>query len=155
MLKKSGLPRQRSRLLKRFPLFMDHVMNDYVHSYGTVCHAVAACGIAAAYAANKMDGARGGLTGFQASFVMWDFIRQWQYSYNKCGLRIVDYDNMLYPQYEDKFQKTITKDVWESLQREAKKSLENSDYAAERVVRHWQSIVNGKVPFGYRVVDKR
>ena len=30
---------------------------------------------------------------------MWDFIIDWMYTSNQCGLRIVDYDDMLYPQY--------------------------------------------------------
>ena len=107
--------------LKTLPDFINHVMNDYSHDYGTVCHAVAACALAAAWAANEEP--NGGITGFQASFVMWDFIKQWSFTHNKTGLRIVDFDNMLYPQYENKFNKTISKDLWERLQDEAKNLL--------------------------------
>ena len=133
--------------------FFNHVMNDYAHDYGTICHAVAACAIAAAWAANKADGAQGGITGFQAGFVMWDFIKRWEYTNNKSGMRIVDFDNMLYPQFEHKFDKTISKRVWESLQEQAKANLLARDYAADGVRRHWQSIVDGHVPFGYTVSD--
>jgi len=134
--------------------FINHVMNDYVHDYGTLCHAVSACAVAAAWAANSSEGARGGITGFQASFVMWDFIRYWLHSHNKCGLMMIDFDNMLYPQYEYRFDKTIPKDVWELLQKQAAEKLKDLDGCSDRVADHWRSIVNGNVPFGYRVVDR-
>ena len=133
--------------------FFDHVMHDYHHDYGTICHALAACAIAAAWAANKEP--EGGITGFQAGFVMWNFIRKWNYDHNKCGLRIIDYDNMLYPQYEEKFGKTISKDVWDALQNEARENLKDCNLCADSVVEHWLNIVAGKVPFGYTVEDRR
>lgn len=135
------------------PAFMKHVMDDYQHDYGTVCHAISACAIAAASAADTMDGACGGITGFQAGFIMWDFIKHWLYEGNKTGLKIIDWDNMLYPQYEYKFDKTISKSLWEKIQEQAKESLKNAPNAVESVVEHWQSIVDGKVPFGYKVID--
>ena len=84
---------------------------------------------------------------------MWDFVRDWRFSNNKCGLKIVNYDDMLYPQYEYHFQKTISADVWHNLQEQAKQEIENSTYASPRIIEHWQSIVDGKVPFGYTVRD--
>lgn len=139
--------------LNTLPSFMEHVINDYVHDYGTVCHAVSACALAAAWAANRSEGARGGITGFQAGFTLFDFIFQWQYPSNKTGLRIINYDDMLYPQYQYKFEKTIGKSTWESLQKEAKTRLEERGRLADRVKAHLESIVNGSVPFGYIVGD--
>jgi len=139
--------------LKTLPDFVSHVMSDYSHDYGTVCHAVAACALAAAWAANKEP--NGGITGFQAGFVMWDFIKQWSFPYNKTGLRIVDFDNMLYPQYEYKFNKTISKDLWEKLQDEAKNLLaEKGDFVHPTVSEHWKSIVAGVIPFGYSIIEE-
>ena len=135
--------------------FINHVMNDYDHDYGTVVHAISACSIAAAWIANKMPGAYGGITGFQAGFVMWDFIKEWEFQNNKVGLKIVDYDDMLYPQCKYKFDKVITKDIWRSLQKEAIEKLQTKDLSLcdSRVVEHWESIADGKVPFGYVVSD--
>lgn len=138
--------------LKTLPDFINHIMNDYFHDYGTACHAVAACALAAAWAANDKEG----LTGFQAGFVMWDFVKQWNNKGNKCGMRLVDYDKMLYPQYEDEFGKRISADVWHRIQAEAKKNLEEREYFVHPAVKaHWESIVKGEVPFGYKVSDKR
>lgn len=136
--------------------FADHVINYYYHDYGTICYAISAAAVAMASGADHEPGARGGITGFQAGCVMWGFVRHWNYSHNKTGLRIVDFDNMLYPQYEYKFQKTISKEVWESLQEEAKNLLADADpyYTAADVFAHWKSIVNGEVPFGYTVVEE-
>lgn len=142
----------KKQTIETLPEFVNHVMNDYQHDYGTVCRAVSACALAAAWAANNSES--GGITGFQAGFVMWDFVRQWTFDDNKCGLRIVDFDNMFYPQYEEKFQKTISKDTWEALRKQAEIYLkEESENAADGVVEHWKSIVSGTVPFGYTVED--
>jgi hypothetical protein len=72
----------------------------------------------------------------------------------KCGLKLINYDDMLYPQLEHKFEKTITPDVWDALQTEAAARLkEHPDWTHPNVVSHWQSIVDGKVPFGYSVQE--
>lgn len=140
--------------VETLPAFINHLMNDYVHDYGTVCHAVAACALAGMCAADKTD--NGGITGFQAGFVMWDFIRQTNYPSNKCGLRIIDYDDLLYPQYRRKFEKTLSRATWNAIQKQAKKNLEEKESAHPDVVRHWQSIVDGTIPpFGFVVEEEK
>lgn len=137
--------------LDKLPDFIKRMTNSYNHDYGTAVHAVSACALAAAWAAcGEKDT---GLSGFQAGFVMWDFIKNWTKVGNKCGLRLIDYDEMLYPQYEAKMDKTISKASWEALQAEAKKNLETADHFHPKVADHWKSIVEGNVPFGYKVVD--
>ena len=134
--------------------FTAHMLYDYHHDYGTACHAIAACAIAAASVGSHEEG----ITVFQAGFVMWDFIRHWNHEFNKTGMRLVDYDDMLYPQYEYKFDKTIDKDNWECIRQEAARKLEehkvNCDPAHPDVLAHWKSIMDGHVPFGYKVVDR-
>ena len=85
---------------------------------------------------------------------MWDFIRDWTYSNNKCGMKITDYDDMLYPQYGYKFEKTISTDTWHAIQEEAKKRLAETDYAHPNVKAHWESIIAGNIPFGYTISDE-
>ena len=133
-----------------FPEFFRELTEDYEHDYGTVCHAMAAVGLAAMYAFNKTDGARGGITGFQAGCVMWEVIRHMNYESNKCGLRLQNMDDLLYPQYEYKFT-AISKDTWEVVKNEAHNRLLERGTAHPDVVAHWESIVNGKVPFGLRI----
>lgn len=150
-LEKEWFADAKKQTLETLPAFMNHVLNDYCHDYGTIVHAISACALAVARAADKSE--QGSITWFQASCVMWDFISQWSYSSNKCGLRIVDYDNMLYPQYEFKFSnKEISQSVWKSLQKQAEELLKaEKAYAHEKVIEHWQSIIGGNVPFGYKV----
>lgn len=151
----------KEQTLETLPDFVNHVMNDYLHDYGTVVHAISACAIAAANAANREEGACGGITGFQAGFVMWDFIKQWSYTNNKTGMRILDFDNLLYPQYENRFEKVITSDVWEAVQKQAKVEIEQASVSVEErgysvspdVLAHWQSIVEGNIPFGFTVKE--
>ena len=135
---------------KTLPDFINHVMNDYQHDYGTVCKAIAACAIATAWAANREP--QGGITGFQAGAVMWEFVRAWSFSSNRTSLRIIDYDNMLYPQYEHKFEKTIPESTFKLIQKAAKESLEK-DELHPKVRAHMESIVNGVVPFGYTISE--
>lgn len=91
-----------------------------------------------------------GLTGFQASYAMVKALKNFSYP-SSCGIRIVDYDDFLYPQYEEKLT-SISASTWEVLQKEARRLLvENRENAAAPVVAHWQSVADGKVPFGYKV----
>ena len=135
-----------------FPEFFRELTEDYEHDYGTVCHAMAAIGLASMWAFNNSEGARGGITGFQAGCVMWEVIRHMNYEDNKCGLRLLNMDDLLYPQYEHKFT-AISKDTWDAVKKEAQKHLLERGAAHPDVVAHWESIVNGKVPFGLRIED--
>lgn len=139
------------------PGFISQVINGYCHDYGTICHAISACSLATAWACNRMDGACGGITGFQAGAIMWMFIKHWEFKNNKCGLRLINYDDMLYPQYEYRFNKSIDSDIWEKLQEEAKKLIEETKDAPfgphPEVLAHWKSIAEGHVPFGLEVKD--
>lgn len=202
--------------LESLPSFLSHIMEDYQHDYGTICHALAAGGIATMWAMNKEK--QGGITGFQSGAVMWEFIRNWNKTHNKTGLRLVDYDNFLYPQYAAEYEKTISPHVWDSIKKEAKQKIDTAirefgeylqkldkynvdieafitkypdyndnrakydrigcgtsdqweaqakkekegfEFAPEQpyapitdespVYKHWESIVAGKIPFGYRV----
>lgn len=130
--------------------FLKHVTENCNGGYGEAPRAIAQASLAVAwYLASEF-----GITGFQAGVVMWGFIRDWSFSDNKCGMKIVDYDNMLYPQYDDKFDKTISRDTWEAIQKEAAARLEKDrNLAHPRVVAHWESIVKGNVPFGYVVIE--
>ena len=150
-IEKEWFAEAKKQRLMTLPDFINHVMNDYEHDYGTVCHAIAACALAATWAANNEDGARGGITGFQAGFVMWDFIRQFMYEDNKCGLRIIDYDKMLYPQYEDFFGKHISPEVHDALMKRSEELLKEKDHVHPDVIKHWKAIATGHMPFGYVV----
>lgn len=156
-IKRTWFKECRTQTIETLLAFMESVLNnDAVNwdrtdpdiCYDMCVHAVAACALAAAWAANE----RAKLSGFQASFVMWDFIRQWFFSDNRCGLRILDFDNMLYPQYEDKFDKTITQDTFDAIRKRAEELLrDKNEYAVDAVRQHWASIAAGGIPFGYHI----
>jgi hypothetical protein len=134
--------------LEELPTFLDRLQNFYTHDYGTICHAIAASAIATAWAMNK--GPQGGITGFQAGAVMWEFIRHWG---NLQGpARMLTYDDMLYPQSEHKY-KTISQDTFDWIQEQAKEHLADANKGSVEVREHWQSIVDGVVPFGYTIED--
>ena len=143
--------REKRKNIKEFEdlvAFLKDVTENYNCGYGEAPRAMAQAILATGYYLCKEFG----ITGFQAGCVMWDFIRDWLYSHNQCGMKIVDYDDMLYPQYYNKFEKTISSDTWYALQKKAKENLEKDNpHTSPRVIAHWQSIVDGTVPFGYRI----
>lgn len=140
--------------IKTLPKFIKK-LSGYHHDYGTICHAIAAASLAAGHAIDHSK--HGGITGFQASCVMWEYIQKWMQMENK-PLRLVEYENMLYPQYRYRFC-TISKETWAWLQKEAKEKLKHNSKqdkqvkAHSDVVAYWQSIVDGQVPFGYTIED--
>lgn len=130
--------------------FLERVKDTCNTGYGTAPRAIAQAALATAWYLSSEFG----ITGFQAGFTMWDFIRDWSFRTNECGMKIVDYDEMLYPQYAYKFEKTISKDTFEALQEAAKKKLEEAHaYTHQDVIKHWKSIVDGNVPFGHIIRD--
>lgn len=129
--------------------FIDDIEKNYNYDYGVAPRAIAQATLATAdFLSSRM-----GITGFQASFVMWDFIKGYLYQANECGLKIVNYDEMLFPQYKHKFEKVISKKTWESIQKKAREKLDNIEDAHPDIIQHWQSIVDGNVPYGYRVEE--
>lgn len=106
--------------VESLPDFIKRLTEDYQHDYGTICHAIAAGAMAAIHAIDSSP--QGGMTGFQAGCVMWQIVTKMNYNSNKCGLRIIDYDNYLYPQHLDDGRK-ISESTWTELQKEAKNSL--------------------------------
>jgi hypothetical protein len=108
--------------IDKLPEFLKQLSEDYNYDYGTICHAITSAGIAAMSAINNTE--QGGITGFQASCIMWEFIKRWMH-YDS-PMRLVQYNDMLYPQYEYKF-KSISKNIWKWLQEKAKENLKKLD----------------------------
>ena len=133
---------------------LDELLIEVIKSkdldYGKIVYAMSACMIATAKYIDRSD--VGGITGFQASFIGWEMIKEFFHE-SKIGMRLVDYEDMLYPQYKEKFEKTISQNTWESLQKQAEINLKESPNAHPKVIKHWKSIVEGKVPFGYKVKE--
>lgn len=150
---------ERHETPKEFMAFLEK-LKAYPRSYSSCPSIVGAAATAAARFMDRWGDV--GLTGFQAGFVMWHFIQKWMGI--EGHIRLVKYEEMLYPQYEQTFEKSIPADTWAWLQDRAKDKLadwdrrqaEDPELVGSSVVRdHWQSIVEGKVPFGYVVKDRR
>lgn len=110
--------------MMELPEFLRHLTQDYQHDYGTICHALSAGAIATIHAIDNSP--CGGITGFQAGIVMWKIIQEMNYKNNKCGLRILDMDRLLYPQYEHVFNE-ISQETWKLVQKEAAIRIEEND----------------------------
>lgn len=136
---------------KSLPDFISKMMDGYRHDYGTACHAIAACTLATLNAMSDEIG----ITGFQYSLIKLLVLRYAFYPCNETALKVVNYDDMLYPQSQHKFEKVISKETFDSLQKQARKKLQehNPHAVAREVWDHWVNIVCGIPPFGYTVQD--
>lgn len=116
-------------------------LREREHDYGTCVYAMS---IAATAAFNYMASALG-VTGFQASCADLDVLKRTR-GY-KHGFRVIDYSNLLYPQYKDHL--TLSPDRMlaedDGLRRrivaEAKKLLADGSGAHPDVVAHWKYLV--------------
>lgn len=142
-------PRIKDVTVEGLPAFIAEMLADEI-DYGTICMAVAFAGAAAAWAVERSP--QGGVTGFQAGFIGWELLRQWgSPTLGKTGTRIVNFDDLLYPQYAYKFH-TLSKETWEKVQAEAARLVaEPHDYAHPDVVAHWRSVADGGIPFGLKL----
>ena len=133
--------------------FLKKIMNDYNHDYGTICHAIVAGMIGTMNVINRSS--QGGITGFQASCLTWELIDR-MHVFDEGPKRMVCFSDMLYPQMDDKFSRTISPSTWEWLQKRAKENIEKESIHGvhPKVHAHWESIVSGTVPFGFTVKTK-
>lgn len=94
-----------------------------------------------------------GITGFQASWAGLHFLLRYLYIDNKAGIRVLDFDKLLYPQYVNQF-KDVSRSTWEKIKEMATERLsEDDDYVSNKVLSYWKKIVDGYVPEGLTIVE--
>lgn len=120
-------------------------IENFGHDYGTIVYGCMAAVIGAFNVVNRSPS--GGITGFQASCLGWECVHR--FIGIKSPAKIMDYNTMLYPQYADKFDKTISMSTWIHLKDEAKRLLAENTTAHHLVIDHWNRIIAGHIPFGY------
>ena len=109
------------------------------HDYGTCVYAMSIAATAAfQFIAHKL-----GVTGFQASCADMDVVRRVRHM--KHGFRIVNYADLLYPQYEASLTMSprsmlAEPDVRKHIRAEATRLLAERGGAHESVILHWQRL---------------
>ena len=114
------------------------------HNYGTCVYAMSMSAVAAFnYVAHKL-----GVTGFQASCAGLDILARTRRM--KRGFMVVDFANLLYPQYlnEEHFPSftTLIYSHADVLSKEAKKLLAENSSAHPDVLAHWKYLAGLKAP---------
>lgn len=122
--------------------FVEELTTAYDHDYGTICHAIAAAAIAGAHAVERSP--CGGITGFQAGAVMWEMIKGWGV-WGDGPLEMVEWSNLLYPQYDNRMPRTISKEQFERL-REKAKAFDHGSPATNAVKNRMSMIADGQLP---------
>lgn len=125
--------------------FIKKLVRKYEHDYGTIVHAMTAAAIAGAYAVEHSP--QGRITGFQHSCFIMEFLEKEQFSNNKFGFFVRDVDNILYPQYQEKFCKLkISSKTADKISQEARMNLITGDRCAPAVRDWWKKLANGNFP---------
>jgi hypothetical protein len=137
---------------KTLPQFIEELTSQK-HSYDSITHAVVAGAIAGAYSIENSKVGR--ITGFQASFIDIYFIKEWGVRSSPFG--IIQYKDLLYPQYDYKF-KTIPKHIFKEIQEKAKQMIKEDDNQENNMLKfhkklrkHLESIIEGNIPFGLEI----
>ena len=132
------------RLLEIFSL-AEEIREDFY--CGNIVPATAVgivCGKLASYLSTIM-----GLTAYEQDVALREIAKHFSNKTNKSGVKLIDYDEMLYPQYDYKFT-TIPMSTTENLKEQAKNLLLQSEYANIDVKKRWEDIANGNIPFGLK-----
>ena len=121
--------------------FAKRLSDDYCHDYGTVCHAIAAAGVAMANAVSRPQG----ITWFQGSAVGWMLHSHWM-RWGDEPRRMLDLSNLLYPQYDDQWTR-VSPSTQEWLVEKAKRLLAENHHPMSSVVRErWELVASGQLP---------
>jgi hypothetical protein len=137
---KAPWPKSKDELLA-FIDKMEKEANDYSEpgeGYGKAVYVMSLIATAAFYYASHVVGS----TGFQASCADIDFLRRTRSMDD--GFQIINYSDLLYPQYEDKipgYWSLIEKNKEWLAQRAAKLLSESDGMAVEAVLNHWKRLI--------------
>jgi hypothetical protein len=128
--------------------YIEEVKEKYNTSYNDAVYGPALAAIAAFnYTASQM-----GLSGFQASYSEMLFLEKLRNI--KHGFKILNFDNLLYPQYLHDFDlsaETLIRKNLDELKKAAKEELNSSPNAAQEVRDHWTYIT--EIPDSERIED--
>lgn len=127
------------------------------HDYGTIVVAMAA---AMKATMSVMDaGPSGGITGFQASCVAWELLPALTLMDMNAGAKIIAFADLLYPQYDSKFDTRIGAECAKRLTEMAKKKIDEEKKTGgdihPDVYKRWKDVSKGKFPDFVTVTDER
>ena len=93
---------------------LDELLSEVIESkdlcYGKIVYAICGCMKATMNYINNSE--IGGITGFQAGFIGWEMIKEYTVVSSNTALKLINYDDMLFPQKKELFDKVIEKDIW-------------------------------------------
>jgi len=128
--------------------FLQHLTRDYEHDYGTKIGAFRAAMFAVRYI---LEYELGDLTPNQERALMWELIQDWL-GVKDQPMRIIQFEMMLWPGNRSEFDTVMTRSTWTWLQERARQYLNTMGGSVPEATRqHWQQILAGVVPFGYKV----
>jgi len=114
--------------------------------YGTIVYACSAT-MQAAFNVMNAHPQFGGITGFQASCLMWEMVKKFG-MFSEGPLRIQDFDNLRFPQYDDRFRVTLSPESAAELQERAKKAIAGGPdgFMSPNVRARQEAISRGEFP---------
>ncbi len=121
-----------------------HEMEQDEFDYGRIAYACCAAAFAGFNVMNRTK--NGGITGFQAGCMMWEMVHKFG-MFSDGPLRIQDFDNLRYPQYDHKWTVRISQEDANTLMERAKEMVGKSpEFTADRVLQRNRDIAAGRFP---------
>ena len=130
--------------------FIHELTTKYQNDYGTSVHLAVALMKAVFEYVEHLEG----FTGFQVDCMKWLVLKKIFLVNDVIGMKLVKYSDILYPQYIEKFGKTIIdKEQHNLIVKMAKDKLAKHSMASVSVIEHWKRLVAGWLPT-YIVVEE-
>lgn len=131
----------------KYNAFVNKLIGGYEHDFGTSLRALA-CVVNATI---RFYG--GGLTNFQAGYLMWKILETTFHIKDRVGLQLLKYEDLLYPQLLYHFEHELTKVQHDTLIGLAKQHLIEYPTACDEVRKHWEKIASGWLPSCIQEID--
>ena len=131
--------------------FIKVLARTYEYDDDMLCEALVYSMLAGATAFAREYGLKT-LTLEQTQWVLWSFLGKWLQTDEPIRLLRISY--MLEPEMREVFNTALPRSFFDWLQEAAKERLEALPDASKERREHWQSIVDGAVPFGYTLEER-
>ncbi len=125
--------------------FIHELTTEYVNDYGTCVHMCVALMKAMFNYFDELEG----MTGFQVGCMKWEVLQEIFGVNDEIGMKLLRYENMLYPQYDKEFSKIIIDEQQRNkIIQLAKKELREADvdFIHPNVLMRWQQLAAGILP---------
>ena len=132
--------------------FIRKLFQDYKWDNTSISHAISIAAIAGAYSGKAVSNSSTGW--YPSRKVTSLFVKNWDDRFKDAPFEIISYEDFLYPQLLHSYTE-LSVDTFNWIQNKAKENLEDLLYVHEDVLKHWESLADGKVPENFTINNQK